>query len=104
MTSAFVSHEDVYTDDSDDQVEQEECRCQELVRGIDEDTILGIVTDGMRHDDVSELRAYIRQELSSGVMTDYMPDSTALRLGREVAHRVNRATSGEVAMRLATAR
>jgi hypothetical protein len=83
--------------DADDQAEQER---QRVMSTIPEETILAIITDTLRHDE-SELRAYIRQTLSLGLMLDYMPQSTGLRMAQDLAQRVSRAIVEQVAMRMA---
>jgi hypothetical protein len=102
MPDAIVSPEDYYIDESEDFAEQEQQRQYEEVKStVDEETILDIVTDDLRHDEASELRDYIRQTLAEREALDYMPQSTGLRLAQEVARLVKIAIGGQVAMRLA---
>jgi hypothetical protein len=101
MPQAFISPEEVHTDESDDHAEQQRRRqYEDAMATVTEDTIVEIVTDALRYDPASELREYIRQTLAEGEALDYMPHSTGLRFAAEVASRVALAISGQVSMRL----
>jgi hypothetical protein len=84
--SSLIALEDLYgPEEALDQEAQERQRYEAKVAAVNVEAVLAIVTDHLRHDDLSELREYIQQTIALGEPLTYMPQPTALRMCQQLA-------------------